>query len=420
MTKIIQSPYFAHSPCMKKITYLECQVQGLTTELDEYRTRFGPFGTKHSDRTGRDNATTRQPEQETKHYQRATKASTNRTKAPEKIESVQSSAKLTTCDIGCNGHQYRYAGGRLAYITAKRHYQFSTESSRRKTEWATHIYNPRRSKSPETDGLADPSSETDEPPENIMSEGHEDADHDANYKLQAICPSPYSAIRGLLGAREKCVVIPSRRGYDFLSRALRLSQQIVYYGLRTHLPDLCASIYPQGSHEIRFGFTELESTFVFRSRDLSFGVNNKYRVYDAMYRITDLRNLVCHFGTSTGRLRAHSYDSELREVEYLARVFGDNGRVRKIVRLRTRLRDAAQEVLRKIEDLALWSVLPFAQPWAEHEKFTLGKILHHASNYSDLAFMSAIDWATKDPERHEYFGFGWSWDVLRRLADKWS
>ncbi|KAI1086446.1 hypothetical protein F5B19DRAFT_498330, partial [Rostrohypoxylon terebratum] len=146
---------------------------------------------------------------------------------------------------------------------------------------------------------------------------------------------------------------------------------VFYDGSRKYFPKVHQQ-YPDGIHEVRFGWKEMQNAFfdIMRYRDKI--IAGKY--YSTQYLeaeiecITRIRNEVCHFRNFGNICTIGKLDGAIRDVQRFAAIFGDEARALQLRALRDELVEEAERGLAELESMWLLSELPGARPW---ERFHL-------------------------------------------------
>ncbi|KAI0600565.1 hypothetical protein F4775DRAFT_590125 [Biscogniauxia sp. FL1348] len=170
-----------------------------------------------------------------------------------------------------------------------------------------------------------------------------------------------------------CTHIPTATAYQILTEALSLAKTIFHDAAKKHWPSLWEKRFPDGPHEVLFGFAELGRCFSGFYQSLRVGNYSDKEVMAAIYDIISLRNIVSHFGRSGNWCNLEDYEQFLVSVFCLADRVDDEDGAEKAQELRRRLRREGRNTRAELELLEPLSLLPFAEPWASHQVATL----HH-------------------------------------------
>ncbi|KAI0600564.1 hypothetical protein F4775DRAFT_590124 [Biscogniauxia sp. FL1348] len=220
--------------------------------------------------------------------------------------------------------------------------------------------------------------------------------------------------------QRKHLVIPSKVGYKILFRTFRLAQDIFHNAARKHWPNICKRMCPNGPHEVRFGYAELEHYSVRDSVHEIPGSRSMFGVGANIYDMISLRNSVCHFGSDANRWDVSRYIRYVTDVLELALAVADKPRVRKAIALRRELQAEIKKVLNDFEKLELLALLPFAQPWKEHHVTAFAKYLGSTED-PELQLPQfrrvAEQFGSLNPK---YYPVDYSWLPRRNMQEEWG
>lgn len=328
-------------------------------------------------------------------YQQPTVASENRSNRHKQDTDLTSRHIVTI-----HGKAYEYDDGaivagsfkidpRFFNSEGKPRYQVSTCSTRGRAAGCIHWYEPRRRTAEASTYSGDSGGDGDSTPDSegwggggsagVTTEAHGDADRRQS-SLEA-----RSRLRDgeWVGGPFWEVGISSKMWHGMLCQAFRLAQATFYDAAQEHWPDLCRwGRLQEGPHEVLFGHAELRKLlggYEYYHRDfLAVRGSSAYDVNSALFKMTPVRNAVCHFWTNTCS-SVPSYDHPLAACQRLAVVLQDEKRAFKIRAIRDRLRREVDRALEEIDSLKFFAVLPYARPWKCH----LGNNIVRALRYKD-------------------------------------
>ncbi|KAI0842361.1 hypothetical protein F5Y06DRAFT_305923 [Hypoxylon sp. FL0890] len=190
-----------------------------------------------------------------------------------------------------------------------------------------------------------------------------------------------------------------------LKRALRLAQDIFFYGAKKYHPRAVREL--QGPQEIQWRRDEMRFHFFY---NIGAGLDiagNWYRKNDLEYAfddITRLRNTVCHFGIHDTYCPLSTYDNYMKRVQNLAIIFGDERRAFRARTYRDNLIKEGENSLSEITRWGLFAALPYARPWEIHHVRSFESIINSRWYESDCdevphAFLMAVrDWDLRRPK----------------------
>ncbi|KAI1136268.1 hypothetical protein F5Y05DRAFT_415457 [Hypoxylon sp. FL0543] len=203
-----------------------------------------------------------------------------------------------------------------------------------------------------------------------------------------------------------CIPIRSKFLYAHLKRGLSLAKEIFFYGNQKYHPEIVKNL--QGPEEVRLGRSELQGHFFNKIGSQIEIAGNWYQRGDLVYEfeeITNLRNIVSHYGACDTTLGLHHYDAFFQSVHYLAVIYGDRNRAFRARKLRDELVKAARDSLGEIERMVDFTELPQGRPWDVHHTRAFEQIVctrkYQNGEYGDelpAAFLKAVrDWDLQRP-----------------------
>ncbi|KAI1635867.1 hypothetical protein F4809DRAFT_642097 [Biscogniauxia mediterranea] len=221
-------------------------------------------------------------------------------------------------------------------------------------------------------------------------------------------------------AQREYLVIPSKVGYRILFRAFRLAQDIFYNAARKHWPKLFKRMCPGGPHEVRFGYSELESYSVSTAVTRVPGGRSPFGPSGRIYNMISLRNAICHFGSGANSWDVSTYIHYVAQVLELALEVDDKPRAKKAVALRRELHAEIRKVLDDFENLEPLKRLPFSLPWKGHHVEAFQMYLRNPSDHERQLpqFRRAAEqFGSLYPE---YYPRTYSWVATSVKQDEWG
>ncbi|KAK8016664.1 hypothetical protein PG993_014853 [Apiospora rasikravindrae] len=171
------------------------------------------------------------------------------------------------------------------------------------------------------------------------------------------------------------VEIDSAVALRLLNEAHDLVKGAFHDFCQQHQPKIWRNRFPGGPQEVLTEYPEVQGHLGLWHNDRVPGVWY-LDVANAMRRVNDLRNAVCHFRPGWW---VKNYDTLLRHAQRVAVAVNDKPRALRARALRDELRAVATETLEEIEQLGLASITPFRRDWKVHHEMFLQALVENTN-----------------------------------------
>ncbi|KAI1113298.1 hypothetical protein F5Y14DRAFT_452194 [Nemania sp. NC0429] len=152
--------------------------------------------------------------------------------------------------------------------------------------------------------------------------------------------------------------IESKKGFDFLRRAVEIVQQTIFDIVKSGAPGWDGDNFEDGPHAVRLGRDELLSWIGSRSQNkLIYNGHQPKRIHDELLSIVPLRNSLCHPSGWLFR-DAHWLDEKISRAHRLVVTLGDENAAMEIRGIRDAVRNETYQSLQEIKGIYFLSIQP--------------------------------------------------------------